>query len=127
MPAHRTDHGDDDRAAWRPPPRTHLSAAGLRVRGWTPGLVRHLLGEPDLLRPHPHLRSAPQTRLYRLERVRAAERSGEFRAVWAAAARRSTAARAAAARRRRVVLRRRVYASLLAAGKFGCGGGPGLR
>lgn len=88
------------------PPRTRLSAAGLRARGWTPGMVRQLLGEPDLLRTNPHFRSAPQTRLYSVERVEAAERSEEFRAASAVAARRSAAARAAALRRRREVLAR---------------------
>jgi hypothetical protein len=69
-------------------------------------MVRQLLGEPDLLRAHPHSRSVPQTRLYRVERVEAAERSDEFRGVSAAAARRSVAARDAAQRRRREVLAR---------------------
>lgn len=73
----------------QPAPRTHLSAAGLRARGWTPAMVRQLLGDPDLLRSPPHFRSARQTRLYSVERVEAAERSEEFRAASAAAARRS--------------------------------------
>ena len=81
--------------------RTHLSAAGLRARGWTAGLVRRLLGEPDLLRPHPYVHAAPHTRLYRVERVQAAERSREFRVASAAAARRSATARATVRRRRR--------------------------
>ncbi|MGW1803822.1 hypothetical protein [Streptomyces sp. NPDC002078] len=95
----------EDRAD-APQPRTHVSMAGLRARGWTPGMVRHLLGEPDLLRSNPHVDSAPRTRLYRLDRVETAEDSEEFRAVSAAAARRSAAARAAALRRRREVLAR---------------------
>lgn len=86
--------------------RTHLSMAGLRSRGWTPGMVRQLLGEPDLLRSNPHFDAAPRTRLYRLDRIEKAELSEEFRAVSAAAARRSAAARAAALRRRREVLAR---------------------
>ncbi|MER6345644.1 hypothetical protein ACWC10_23885 [Streptomyces sp. NPDC001595] len=82
-------------------PRAHVSVAGLRARGWTAGMVRQLLGEPDLLRPHPLLRTARPIRLYRVERVEAAERGDEFRALAAAAARRSGAARTAALRRRR--------------------------
>ncbi|MGX9885908.1 hypothetical protein [Streptomyces sp. NPDC002276] len=102
MTAHKTsEDGGDSRAA-----RTHLSAAGLRARGWTAGMVRQLLGEPDLLRANPHVRSSPPTRLYCVERVEATERSDAFRAVAAAAARRSAAARGAARRRRREVLAR---------------------
>lgn len=87
------------------PTRTHLSAAGLRARGWTPGMVRQLLGKPDLVRSHPHFHLAP-THLYSVERVEAAERTEEFRAAAAAATRRSAAARAAVLRRRREVLAR---------------------
>lgn len=104
-----TTHGQDHEGHGRqePQPRyTHLSAAGLRARGWTPGMVRQLLGEPDMLVGHPIFESAPRTRLYLLERIEAAEQSEEFKAIAAAAARRSGAARAAAARRRREVLAR---------------------
>ncbi|WP_236584120.1 hypothetical protein [Streptomyces sp. MBT53] len=103
MTAHETNEdGGGSRAA-----RTHLSAAGLRARGWTAGMVRQLLGEPDLLRVNPYAgSSSPPTRLYCVERVEATERSDAFRAVAAAAARRSAAARAAARRRRREVLAR---------------------
>ncbi|MEV5728792.1 MULTISPECIES: hypothetical protein [Streptomyces] len=95
------DRSRDGRPQWPRPARTHVSVAGLRARGWTAALVRQLLGEPDMLRPHPLFRTARQIRLYRLERVEAAERGEEFRAVAAAAARRSAAARTAALRRRR--------------------------
>ncbi|WP_405642841.1 hypothetical protein [Streptomyces sp. NBC_00019] len=88
------------------PRDTHLSTAGLRARGWTVRMVRQLLGEPDLLRANPYFRTAPQTRLYRVERVEAVEASEEFRAVSAASVRRSVAAKAAAQRRRREVLAR---------------------
>nr|WP_205615994.1 hypothetical protein [Streptomyces harenosi] len=81
--------------------RTHLSVAGLRARGWTPRMVRRFLGEPDLLRPHPSVRSAPPLRLYAVERVVAAERGEAFRAVAAAAARRSARTRTAVRRGRR--------------------------
>ncbi|WP_244181427.1 hypothetical protein [Streptomyces curacoi] len=105
----RTTHEKSPQGRRREQPqstRTHLSAAGLRARGWTPAMVRQLLGEPDLLRSNPHLRAAPQTRLYSMDRVVAAEQSEEFRAASAVAARRSAAARAAALRRRREVLAR---------------------
>ncbi|WP_427923125.1 hypothetical protein [Streptomyces sp. cg40] len=72
-------------------------------------MVRQLLGEPDAFRGNPYSRAAPRIRLYRVDRVEAAERSAEFRAVTAAAARRSAAARSVAARvvAARVVARRR--------------------
>ncbi|SDN89894.1 hypothetical protein SAMN04487981_107211 [Streptomyces sp. cf386] len=100
------ERGREQSREHQQPTRTHLSAAGLRARGWTPAMIRQLLGDPDLLRPHPHFRPAPQTRLYGIERVEAAEHSEEFRGASAAAARRSAAARAAALRRRREVLTR---------------------
>ncbi|MEU5340272.1 hypothetical protein AB0H18_05390 [Streptomyces sp. NPDC020766] len=98
----------------REPARTYVSADGLRARGWTDGTVRRLLGEPDRLSAHPRFRSAPWIRMYRVERVEAAERSAEFRSGAAFAARRSGAVRKAVgrggqeavARRRRKVLAR---------------------
>ena len=104
--ADRRDRGESGGQAEAGPSRTHLSAAGLRIRGWTAGMIRRLLGEPDLRRANPYFRTAPQTRLYSIERVEAAERSEEFKAVSAAAARRSTAVKDAALRRRREVLAR---------------------
>ncbi len=83
-----------------------LSTAGLRARGWSPGMVRRLLGPADSRRPNPHFPTAPQIRLYRWERVVTAERSAEFRTAAGDAARRSAAARAAALRRRKEVLAR---------------------
>lgn len=59
----------------------YVSLAGLRMRGWTGGLVRRLLGAPDRLSVDPRVREAPQVRLYRLERVEAAERCEEFRSA----------------------------------------------
>lgn len=84
----------------------YVSAAGLRARGWTGGIVRRLLGAPDRLSVNPRFRSAPHTRLYRTERVEAAERSEEFREVAESAVRRSDAVRAELERRREAVLER---------------------
>ncbi|MFJ9149058.1 hypothetical protein ACIRP7_13495 [Streptomyces sp. NPDC102270] len=77
----------------------------MRARGWTAGMIRRLLGEPDLRRPNPFLRTAPPSRLYGVERVEAAERSEEFRAASAVAARRSAAVKEASRRRREVLAR----------------------
>ncbi|MGW3287873.1 hypothetical protein ACWDR3_24910 [Streptomyces sp. NPDC001002] len=85
---------------------THISTTGLLARGWTRGMIRRLLGQPDLLRDNPHFRAAPQIRLYGVERVEAAEQGEEFKSLAAAAVRRSVAAKAAAQRRRREVLAR---------------------
>ncbi|MFJ9816359.1 hypothetical protein ACIRU3_14015 [Streptomyces sp. NPDC101151] len=104
--------------------RGHVSMAGLRARGWTAELVRRLLGEPDLLRGNPYSASAPRTRLYRVERVEAAERSAEFRALAAAAVRRSIAARAAVRRRRQEVSARVAVARR---GAVGAGHGDSTR
>ncbi|MFF4781592.1 hypothetical protein ACFY3E_09880 [Streptomyces griseorubiginosus] len=111
MPTDERDQGKWDQDKWGQEPRdqeprvrrTHLSAAGLRARGWTAGMIRRLLGEPDLRRANPYFRTAPPTRLYSVERVEAVERSEEFRAVAAVAVRRSGALREAALRRRRAV------------------------
>ncbi|WP_369245850.1 hypothetical protein [Streptomyces sp. R41] len=84
----------------------YVSLAGLRARGWSGAIVHRLLGPPDRLGVDPRFRTAPYTRLYRAERVEAAERSEEFRAVAEMAVRRSEEVRAAVARRREAVLER---------------------
>lgn len=84
----------------------YVSLAGLRTRGWTGGMVHRLLGPPDRLSVNPRLRAAPQVRLYRVERVAAAERTDEFRRVSESSARRSEAVRNAVRRRRLEILER---------------------
>ncbi|BBC37345.1 hypothetical protein SGFS_086390 [Streptomyces graminofaciens] len=83
-----------------------VSLAGLRVRGWTGGMVHRLLGAADRLSVNPRVRGGPRVRLYRLARVETAERSAEFRAMAEASGRRSEAVRAAVRRRREEVLER---------------------
>ena len=84
----------------------YVSLAGLRVRGWTGGMVHRLLGAADRLSVNPRFRDAPRVRLYRMERVEAAERSEEFRAAVESSGRRSEAVRAAVWRRKEEVLER---------------------
>lgn len=86
--------------------RRYVSLTGLRARGWTGGMVHRLLGPPDRLALNPRFRAAPPARLYRVERVEAAEWSEEFRAVAEAAARRSEVVRAALGRRQEEALER---------------------
>lgn len=60
--------------------RRYVSLVGLRMRGWAAGgMVHRLLGPPDRLSVDPRVRAALPVRLYRLERVEAAEQSHEFR------------------------------------------------
>lgn len=84
----------------------YVSLAGLRVRGWTGGTVHRLLGAADRLGVNPRFRGAPRVRLYRLERVEAAERSAEFGVVAESSGRRSDAVRAAMRRRREEIVER---------------------
>ncbi|UJA07533.1 hypothetical protein HGI09_49770 [Streptomyces collinus] len=106
--ARRAELGPHDGARGR---RAHVSLTGLRARGWSAGLVRRLLGEPDLLRVNRYSVSAPPTRLYRLERVEAAEESPGFRVVAAATVRRSGTASAGLRRGRREVSARAAAAA----------------
>ncbi|WP_232838720.1 hypothetical protein [Streptomyces geranii] len=69
-------------------------------------MVHRLLGTPDRLSANPRLRAAPQVRLYRAERVEAAELSDEFQRVAESSARRSEAVRNAVRRRRLEILER---------------------
>ena len=50
-----------------------LTMAQLRERGWTPAMVRDLLGEPDELRRNPVYRSAAPMRLWAAGRMTVAE------------------------------------------------------
>ncbi|MFC8345528.1 RidA family protein [Streptomyces sp. NPDC057280] len=59
--------------------RRYVSLAGLRMRGWAGGMVHRLLGPPDRLSVNPRVRAAPPVRLYRVERVEAAERGRGLR------------------------------------------------
>ena len=69
--------------------------------GWTDGLIRKLLGEPDRLEPNPHYARGPQMRLYEKMRVARAEDTHDFRRVLSGRDRRRRIA-ARTTRRRRV-------------------------
>jgi hypothetical protein len=78
----------------------YLTAVSLRERGWTPAMIRDLLGEPDETRPNPVYRSAAPVRLWDEDRVTGAEAATGFAGLAARGARRSAAGTAAADSRR---------------------------
>lgn len=47
----------------------YLSTLKLKERGWTDGMIRRFLGEPDATRPNPHYKCAAPMKLYELKRV----------------------------------------------------------
>ncbi|CAM3986322.1 hypothetical protein NOGI109294_21170 [Nocardiopsis gilva] len=76
----------------------------LRQRGWSPAMIRDLLGEPDHTRPNPIFRSGAPMALYRVSRVEDAEAGSDFTRRAEQAARRAAAARHNAQRRRDATL-----------------------
>ena len=69
-------------------------------RGWTDGLIRKLLGEPDRLTPNQHYRHVSQMRLYDKMRIVQAENTAEFRKLFIGRTRRKRAAARSTQRRR---------------------------
>ncbi|WP_344162147.1 hypothetical protein [Nocardiopsis rhodophaea] len=76
----------------------------LRHRGWSPAMIRDLLGEPDHIRPNPLFRAGAPMALYRVARVEDAESGPDFAARAEQASRRAAAARHNAERRREATL-----------------------
>lgn len=66
-----------------------LTKTSLKERGWTDALIRKFLGEPDVLRPNPHYRSAPKMQLYKIDRVIDIEQNEAFKAALETARKRS--------------------------------------
>lgn len=75
----------------------YLSTAGLRSLGWTTGLIKDHLGEPDLVTQNPTLPTAPPMRLYSSERAIDVMNTDAWKQGQAAAVKRSEASRKAAA------------------------------
>jgi hypothetical protein len=69
-----------------------IGAVRLKERGWTEAMIRDLLGDPDLVTGNPHYKSAGPMRLWRLQRVEAAEAAPEFAGRKERAARQCAAA-----------------------------------
>lgn len=84
---------------------TYVNASQLAARGWTPAMIRDLLGSPDTREPNPRFRRAAPTLKFRLARVESVERTVRFARRKELAQRRSAAAKAAARRRRMEMLR----------------------
>ena len=82
-----------------------LTMPALKVRGWTEGLVRKFLQEPDATAPNPMYKSAAPMRLYRKSRVMAAERAEGFAEAAEMASRRSRKATEAAAVKREAAMK----------------------
>lgn len=61
-------------------PCQYVTTSALKERGWTDGLIKKFLGEPDDTKPNPHYRSAAPMKLYDMKRVEKTERSAKFKA-----------------------------------------------
>lgn len=77
-----------------------LNLAELRKRGWTPAMVRRLLGTEDTQWRNPFYRNAAPQRLYGRERVLAVECSSEFGEARAKSAVRAERSRCIAERKK---------------------------
>lgn len=58
---------------------TYLTKAKLKEKGWTDGMVKKFLGEPDMTKPNPYYKSAAPMGLYDIKRVAKVERSAKFK------------------------------------------------
>lgn len=79
----------------RTPPERFLCLADLKGRGWTDGLIKRLLGQPDKLKRNPVFRSKLPMKLYDPGRVLPLENSDEFQDVLKRVGERKKAARRA--------------------------------
>ena len=80
--------------------RDMFKIADLKQRGWTRGLIKRFLGEPDATRPNRYRnRRRSPVKLYQVNRVQKVEASAEFAGAKSKAMVRSKAATEAAQRR----------------------------
>jgi hypothetical protein len=59
--------------------REYVTPTEMKSKGWTISAIAKYLGKPDKVAPNPHYRRAAKMRLYKVDRVRQAEKSPEFR------------------------------------------------
>lgn len=80
----------------------------LRERGWSPSMIKNILGEPDKLSKNPHYRSGAPVRLYLVSRIEQQESTEGFSLIKEKAAKRaakaSISATESAQRQRNVLL-----------------------
>ena len=57
----------------------YISKSLLKQRGWTEGMIKTFLGEPDTEKDNPMYRSAASMKLYDMKRVLAAESGESFK------------------------------------------------
>jgi hypothetical protein len=81
-----------------------VTKSGLVARGWTEGLIKKHLGEPDELKTNPHYKSGPPMCLYSMSRVEPFEKEAWFLEAKSKRATRSAAALKIADRKRTVLL-----------------------
>lgn len=60
------------------PKQQYLTTTVLKERGWTDGMIRKFLGEPDTTKVNPHYKCAAPMKLYDLKRVERTERRKAF-------------------------------------------------
>lgn len=72
---------NDEARLWTAAHASHFSKSRLRQRGWTGGMVRLILGEPDKTVPNPHDPAGEHASMYLRSRVMAAEATPEFKAA----------------------------------------------
>lgn len=79
-----------------------------KERGWTDGLIKKFLGEPDKLAVNPNYRTGPKMKLYALERIEEVEEIADVREALARAqesrGNRSLASKAVQDRKRQELL-----------------------
>lgn len=76
-------------------PTIYITKTQLKERGWTDGMVKKFLGEPDATKPNPFYKSAAPMGLYEEKRVKKIERSAKFKNEKDCSASRKQAARKA--------------------------------
>lgn len=75
----------------------YLTLSNVKERGWTAGMVRRFLGDPDKTATNPHYRSGPPMKLFQLSRIVLVEETPEWKDAFKRAAVRSAADKSAAA------------------------------